>query len=66
MKGQLKDVNLPGLKISDIKWPAVKKISSDQVEAQIMNLNPDNFGLTLKEPAMKSCEQLWNSIYKFE
>ena len=65
MKGQLKDVNLPGLKISDIKWPPVKKTSLDQVESQVMNLNPDNFGLTLKS-SMKSCEQLWNSIYKLK
>ena len=65
MKGQFKDVNLPGLKISDIKWPAVKKQSLNQVEAHVMNLNPDHFGLTLKEPFLNVCEDLWKSIIKY-
>lgn len=66
MKGQFKDVNLPGIKISDIKWPAVKKMSLNQIQPKIINLNPDKFGLTLKEPSMKSCEELWDYIYKFK
>ena len=66
MKVQLKDINLPRLKIPDIKWPTVRKMSFDQVETQIINLNLDKFGLTLKESLTKSSEQLWNSIYKLK
>ena len=47
MSGQFKDVNLPELKLQNMKWPTVKKFSLDKVEAPVMNLNPDGFGKTL-------------------
>ena len=47
MSGQFKDVNLPELKLQNMKWSTVKKLSLDKVEAPVMNLNPDGFGKTL-------------------
>ena len=59
---QFKGVILPELKISDIKWSAVKIMSLDQMEAQFKNLNLDQFRLTLKESSIKSCEKLFFTI----
>ena len=62
MSGQFKDVNLPELKLQNMKWPTVKKLSLDKVEAPVMNLNPDGLGKTLNISFVKTCEDVWNSI----
>ena len=63
MSGEFKDVNLPELKLQNIKWPIVKKLSLDKVEAHVMNLNPDGFGKTLNVSYVNACEDVWKSIF---
>ena len=59
MKGEFKDVNLPGLDLANINWPPLK-VSSNKVESKVMELNPQNFGNLLE--IKKSCEILWEPI----
>ena len=41
-----------------------KKVSFDQVETKVMDLNP-HFGRLLNEPYKRNCDGLWKPILKF-
>ena len=60
MKGEFKDVNLPGIHLANVKWPTLTKVSSNKVESKVMELNPQNFGNLLG--IKKSCEILWEPL----
>ena len=63
MNGHFNHVDLPNVNLTNIKWPSLKKVSFNQVETKVMDLNPQ-FGRLLNEPYKRNCDQLWNPILK--
>ena len=62
MEGQFIDIKLTGINLAEVKWPTLKKISLNQVETNLMELNPHNFGTLLNNPFKSTCEDLWKPI----
>ena len=61
MQREFTDVKLPGINLSNVKWPTLKA-SSNQVETKVMELHPQNFGNVFVNPFKKACEDFWESI----
>ena len=65
MNGHFNNVHLPDVNLTNIKWPSLKKVSFNQVETQVINLNP-YFGTLLNEPFKSNCDGLWKPILKLD
>ena len=63
MNGTFSDVDLPNVNLTNIRWPSLNKVSFDEVETKVMDLNP-HFGRVLNEPYKNNCDGLWKSILK--
>ena len=63
MKGPFNHVDLPGVNLTNIRWPSLNKVSFDEVETKVMDLNP-HFGRVLNEPYKNNCDGLWKSVLK--
>ena len=64
MEGQFIDMNLPGIHLADVKWPTLKKLSSNKIEIKVIELNQQNFGNLLDNPYKRNCEDFWEPILK--
>ena len=64
MEGQFMDINLQGINLADVKWPTLKKLSSNKIETKVIELNPQNFGNLLDNPYKRNCQDLREPILK--
>ena len=64
MNGDFNGINFPGINLSNISWPSIKKMSFTKTDTNVMELNPLRFGTLLHEPFKKNCDELWRSILK--
>ena len=63
MEGEFSDIKLPEINLPIVKWPTLK-VSSNQVEAKVMELNPQKFGNLLDNPFKRNCQDFWEPILK--
>ena len=61
MEGEFTEIKLPEMNLRNVKWPTLK-VSSNKIEAKVMDLSPQNFGNLLDDPFKRNCQDFWEPI----
>ena len=54
-----KNINLPGIHLSNITWPIHKR---SPVITYSMEIHPKTFGNVITDPFKNNCEAIWKEI----